>query len=89
MAESKPSGDTVERRLKTFVKFAVDFTMEEVNEIRQVSLDKDKAKGVDAKTVADLKDATSPLNTATYGVSTAVIKVGEMTVGTGLKKKGA
>ena len=87
MAESKPSGDTVERRLKTFVKFAVDFTMEEVNEIRQVSLDKDKAKGVDAKKVADLKDATSPLNTATYGVSTAVIKVGEMTIDQGLKKK--
>ena len=44
--------DTAEERLKTFVKKAVDLTMNEVKTIVKVSLDQEKADGVNMSPVA-------------------------------------
>ena len=46
------SKDTAEERLKTFVKKAVDLTMNEVKTIVKVSLDQEKADGVNMSPVA-------------------------------------
>ena len=46
--------DTVEERLKVFVRYAVEFTMKEAKEIVQVSLDKEKAKGANMAAMSSI-----------------------------------
>ena len=57
VSEMVAKRDKVEERLKAFVRYAVEFTMEEAKEIRQVSLDKEKAKGVNIAPVSTVAAA--------------------------------
>ena len=52
-----PKKDTIEGRLKVFVKKATDFSIVEVKKIIQVSLNKSTAKGVDTTTVGGVASA--------------------------------
>ena len=54
-----PKKDTIEGRLKVFVKKATDFSIVEVKKIIQVSLNKSTAKGVDTTIVNGVASVTT------------------------------
>ena len=54
-----PKKDTIEGRVKYFVKKATDFSIEEAKRIIQVSLNKSAAKGVNTTTVDGVASAAA------------------------------